>query len=121
MKIRQHPRMQNVQIDDEIYLHSKRIFAHVIEVFPAAACVKIGMLSLNDRGQITLHVTPELWRADDIENLSTCRCCGAREHLLREYMDGIPFCICEHCLNTASDQHHHHSGVPNHTSDASSE
>ncbi|MEM8529362.1 MAG: hypothetical protein AAGF95_00880 [Chloroflexota bacterium] len=120
MKIRQHPQMKNVQIGDEIYLRSKYIFAHVIEAFPAAACVKVGMLSLNDRGHISLLITPELWRADDIENLSACRCCGAREHLLREHTEGMPFCLCEHCLKTAADQHHH-SHITNHTSDTSSD
>lgn len=95
MKIRQHPRMRDISVGDEVYSYRQQLFARVEEVFPAAVCVKVGMLSI---GQwIDLYHTPQLWRADDIENLSVCRYCGAREDLRSEIETGIPFRVCDRC------------------------
>jgi len=95
MKIRQHPRMRDIAIGDEVYSYRQRLFARVEEVFPAAVCVKVGILSVN--GQLELFLSPQLWRADDIENLSVCRYCGGRDSLHSETGTGIPFRICDHC------------------------
>jgi hypothetical protein len=95
MKIRQHPRMRDISIGDEVYSYRQRLFARVEEVFPAAVCVKVGMLSVN--GHLELFLSPQLWRADDIENLSVCRYCGGRDSLHSETGTGIPFRICDRC------------------------
>lgn len=97
MKIRQHPRMRGISIGDDVYCYPQQLFARVEEVFPAAVCVKIGILSI--RHQMELLLSPQLWRADDIENLSVCRYCGSRENLSHETGTGIPFRICCHCLD----------------------
>ena len=67
MKISQHPRMRDIAIGDEVYSSKHQLFARVEEVFPAAVCVKVGVLSLSH--YLELFVSPQLWRADDIENL----------------------------------------------------
>jgi hypothetical protein len=95
MKIRQHPRMRDIVVGDEVYSYPQNLFARVADVFPAAVCVKIGILSLDDRLEITL--SPQLWRAEDIENLSVCRYCGSRENIRTEIGTGIPFRVCESC------------------------
>ena len=99
MKIRQHPRMVGIAVGDEVYSHPHKIFARVADVFPAAVCVKIGILSIEEPMEITL--APQLWRADDIENLSVCRYCGSREDIHTVVGTGIPFRICSVCSQTA--------------------
>jgi hypothetical protein len=110
MKIRQHPRMTGITIGDEVYSHPRRLFAKVVETFPAAVCVKLGILSVREREPIELLISPQLWRADDIENLSVCRSCGSRDQLL-EAGSGVPYRICAGCSlarntlpSTSSDQ-----------------
>jgi hypothetical protein len=95
MKIRQHPRMADIMVGDEVYSYPNNLFARVADVFPAAVCVKIGILSLDNPLEITL--APQLWRADDIENLSVCRYCGSREQVHTVSGTGIPFRVCTHC------------------------
>ena len=95
MKIRQHPRMQGIQVGDEVYSHLHRIVARVAELFPAAVCVKIATLSVEEPMALTL--TPQLWPADDIENLSVCRYCGRREQIRTLSDAGIPFQVCHLC------------------------
>lgn len=82
-------------IGDEVYSYPHHLFANVNEVFPAAVCVKIGILSIN--GYLEMIQSPQLWRADDIENLSVCRYCGNREDLEVEHGTGIPFRTCKRC------------------------
>ena len=95
MKIHQHPRMRDISIGDEVYSYPQQVFARVEEVFPAAVCVKVGIMSV-DR-PLELFITPQLWRADDIENLSVCRYCGGRQNLRAETETGIPLRVCERC------------------------
>ncbi len=95
MKIRQHPRMRDINKGDEVYSYPYHLFARVDEVFPAAVCVKVGFLSTNR--QLEMGLLPQLWRADDIENLSVCRYCGSREDLEIEHGTGIPFRTCSRC------------------------
>jgi hypothetical protein len=95
MKIHQHPRMRGIAIGDDVYSHKQQLFARVEEVFPAAVCVKVGILAI-DR-HLELLISPQLWRADDIENLSVCRYCGNREGLARETLTGIPLRVCGRC------------------------
>jgi hypothetical protein len=103
MKIHQHPRMRGIAIGDEVFSHKQQLFARVEEVFPAAVCVKVGIISL-DR-HLELSVSPQLWRADDIENLSVCRYCGGREGLTRELDTGIPLRACERCCLIPPESH----------------
>jgi hypothetical protein len=77
MKIVQHPRMRSVAIGDEVYYRPGGLHARVTDVFPAAVCVRLAVLSLGRR--LELREQALLWRADDIENLSVCRVCGGRE------------------------------------------
>jgi hypothetical protein len=101
MKIRQHPRMRDILVGDEVYSYPNKIFARVADVFPAAVCVKIGILSIEEPMEITL--APQLWKADDIENLSVCRYCGCREDIRTVTGTGIPFRVCRACSPLAED------------------
>jgi hypothetical protein len=102
MKIRQHPRMRDILVGDEVYSYPNKIFARVADVFPAAVCVKIGILSIEEPMEITL--APQLWKADEIENLSVCRYCGCREDIRTVTGTGIPFRVCRACSPLAEDQ-----------------
>jgi hypothetical protein len=95
MKIRQHPRMHDIMVGDEVYCFPQQLFAAVAEVFPAAVCVNVGILSIGDPCEMIL--SPQLWRADDIENLSVCRYCGSRDEVEIENGTGIPFRVCWRC------------------------
>lgn len=95
MKIRQHPRINGILVGDEVYSYPHKIFARVADVFPAAVCVKIGILSIEEPMEITL--APQLWKAEDIENLSVCRYCGCREGIRTVTGTGIPFRVCTEC------------------------
>lgn len=99
MKIRPHPRMRTITVGDEVYSYALQLFARVDEVFPSAVCVKIGIVSVN--GCLDFILSPQLWRADDIENLSVCRYCGSREELEMEHGTGVPFRICKHCRSVS--------------------
>lgn len=98
MKIHQHPRMLDVVIGDEVFSYEHRVFARVEEVFPSAVCVKIARMSTNC--YLDIDIEPQLWAADDIENLSICRYCGARDDLSLENATGLPFRVCPECSNT---------------------
>jgi hypothetical protein len=104
MKITQHPRMRTIMVGDEVYSYPLQLFARVIEVFPSAVCVKIGILAVN--GCLEFVYSPQLWRADDIENLSLCRYCGGRDDLEMEYGTGIPFRICALCRSMPPERRH---------------
>ncbi len=104
MKIRQHPRMRTIEIGDEVYSYAHNLFARVEEVFPAAVCIKIGILAVN--GSLEFILSPQLWRADDIENLSICRYCGSREDLQVEHGTGIPFRVCQYCRSVPPHRRH---------------
>jgi hypothetical protein len=95
MKISQHPRMRDIAIGDEVFSYKQQLYARVEEVFPAAVCVKVGILAVNRH--LELFLSPQLWRADDIENLSVCRYCGGRDGLTSECDTGIPWRVCERC------------------------
>ena len=95
MKIRQHPRMRNICIGDEVVCYPRHLYAWVEEVVPAAVCVKLVILTTAPTTE--LITSPQLWRADDIENLSVCRYCGTRDHLETQCGTGIPFRICTTC------------------------
>lgn len=98
MKIIQHPRISSINIGDEVYSLPHNLSAHVVEVFPAAVCVKVGVLLR--RKHMELFLDPQLWRADDIENLSVCHYCGGRDGLCFERNSGMPHSVCEHCKAT---------------------
>jgi hypothetical protein len=99
--------MHRIAIGDEVYSYERHLFARVEEVFPAAVCVKIAMLEI---GGMQFHMIPQLWRADDIENLSVCRYCGSREDLQLESETGIPFHVCARCCVVPPEEHAHEVG-----------
>jgi hypothetical protein len=96
MKIQSHPRLRGVMIGDEVYSYHYHLAARVADIFPAAVCVRIGVLSTET--PMELSQTPQLWRADEIENLSVCRYCGARDNVRVVRENGIPFRVCTQCL-----------------------
>lgn len=98
MKIQQHPRMKDIAIGDEVVCHRTQMYARVEEVFPAAVCVRITLLR-RVRGRISFSQSPQLWRAEDIENLSVCHYCGSRHDLHIEQGTGIPYRVCSTCLS----------------------
>lgn len=95
LKITQHPRMHDITIGDEVYCHPLQLFAPVVDTFPAAVCVRVGVLSF--QRTIDLLLAPQLWRAEDIENLSVCRYCHSRENLHDDALSGVPFRVCTDC------------------------
>lgn len=113
MKIVQHPRMRTILIGDEVYSYPLQLFARVVEVFPSAVCVNVGIISVN--GISEFIDSPQLWRADDIENLSICRYCGSRDDLEMEHGTGIPFRVCASCRTIHPDHR-----APPHISSSSS-
>ena len=112
MKIQQHPRMRDIAVGDEVYCRPHQLYARVEDVFPAAVCVKVARLSFRAHDQIELRLVPQLWRADDIENLSTCRLCGGRDALHDETGTGIPYRVCESCRVAETNQRHLHAEGP---------
>lgn len=87
--------MRGIAIGDDVYSHRFQLFSRVEEVFPAAVCVKLA--SLHHERYFELVISPQLWRADDIENLSVCRYCGRRDELIQEFETGIPLRVCAQC------------------------
>ena len=104
MKIQQHPRMQNIWVGDQVISSRHHLFSFVEEVFPAAVCVKVPVISLDRR--LELAQEAQLWRADEIENLSTCRHCGSREDLQTQRDTGVPFRVCLRCRPFETDEGH---------------
>jgi hypothetical protein len=100
--------MRDIVIGDEVYSYEHRLFARVEEVFPAAVCVKVAFLSFRQR--VEMLIAPQLWRADDIENLSVCRYCGGREQLATTAQTGIPLRVCERCGMVPPEQYMHELG-----------
>ncbi len=96
MKIQQHPRMKDIAIGDEVMCYRTNLYARVEEVFPAAVCVRLSVVR-NVRGRFALAQYPQLWRAEDIENLSVCRYCGSRDELELEQCTGMPLRACAMC------------------------
>lgn len=101
MKILQHPGMKDIVVGDEVVCHSTNLYARVEEVFPAAVCVRIALVRRLG-GRPAFATMPQLWRADDIENLSVCRYCGSREELRNERSTGVPYRVCATCRSVLS-------------------
>ena len=93
--------MKDIVVGDEVMCYRTNLYARVEEVFPAAVCVKIGMLC-RLRGRYTFAQVPQLWRADDVENLSVCHYCGSREDLAIESGSGAPLRVCGLCQSVLS-------------------
>lgn len=102
MKIQHHPRTKDIQIGDEVLCYRNYLYAQVEEIFPAAVCVK---LMIFDRRRHRFELVPQLWRAEDIENLSICRYCGGRHELVMEHTAGIPSRVCETCRSVLELSH----------------
>lgn len=94
MKIQHHPRTKDIVIGDEVLCYRNRLYALVEEIFPAAVCVKLVVFN---RRRKRFELVPQLWRVEDIENLSVCRYCGGRHELMMELAAGIPSRVCETC------------------------
>ncbi len=101
MKIQQHPRMKDVLVGDDVLCHGRQLYARVEEVFPAAVCVRLLQLQQTLHG-LRLIVAPQLWGADEIENLSVCRYCGSRDAAFPEAGVGIPYRACVTCRSVQS-------------------
>jgi len=93
--------MKDVVVGDEVVCHCTNLYAQVEEVFPAAVCVRIALVR-RLRGRPAFTTTPQLWRADDIENLSVCRYCGSRDDLESERSTGVPYRACATCRSILS-------------------
>lgn len=102
MKIQQHPRMKDIGIGDEVVCYRTNVYARVEEVFPAAVCVKVGVMH-SVRGRLVYAYAPQLWRADDVENLSVCHYCGSRDELITEQSTGIPLRTCTLCRSVQAE------------------
>ncbi|WP_298816944.1 hypothetical protein [Chloroflexus sp.] len=102
MKIQSHPRLRGMMIGDEVYSYHYHLAARVADIFPAAVCVRIGVLSTET--PLELSQLPQLWRADEIENLSVCRYCGTRDDVQVVHENGIPFRVCNQCLEAIGDR-----------------
>lgn len=94
MKIQHHPRIKDILIGDEVFCYRSQLYAQVEEIFPSAVCVK---LMVYHRQRRRFEVSPQLWRAEDIENLSVCRYCGGRHDLVMENASGVPSRVCLTC------------------------
>lgn len=93
--------MKDIMVGDEVVCHRTSLYARVEEVFPAAVCVRIDLVR-RLRGRPDFTTTPQLWRADDIENLSVCRYCGSRDDLQSVRSPGIPYRTCATCRSILS-------------------
>ncbi len=96
MKIQRHPRMQDIAVGDEVLSYCSNMYARVEEVFPAAVCVKLTVVR-NVAGRLETREIAELWRADEIENLSRCCYCGARDDLVTLQHIHAPQRVCATC------------------------
>jgi hypothetical protein len=101
MKIQQHPRMKDIAIGDEVVCYRTNLYARVEEVFPAAVCVRLAVVR-TIHGRFTFAQYPQLWRAEDIENLSVCRYCGSRDELVLEQSTGMPLRACALCRSVVT-------------------
>ncbi|HNP69916.1 MAG TPA: hypothetical protein PLO33_08565 [Kouleothrix sp.] len=101
--------MRDIAIGDEVYSYKYQLFARVEEVFPAAVCVKVALLTFKQR--VEMLVSPQLWRADEIANLSVCRYCGEREKLVEQNHTGIPLRVCERCCVVPPESEVHELGL----------
>ncbi len=96
MKIQRHPRMLDIIVGDEVLSYRSHMYARVEEVFPAAVCVKLTMVCQVD-GRLETREVAQLWRADEIENLSRCCYCGSRDDLLTIQHTHTPQRVCNVC------------------------
>jgi hypothetical protein len=112
MKIVTHPRMENIRVGDEVYSTTTHLYAQVEATFPAAVCVRLSLLEPTDayNQQLQLTSTPQLWRADEIENVSICRSCGSRHDLYNEHETGVPSRICGQCRSVLANGQDYRAG-----------
>ncbi len=102
MKIQHHPRAKDLEIGDEVLYYRNRLYAQVEEIFPAAVCVKLLVFNGQRR---RFETVPQLWRVEDIENLSVCRYCGGRHELMMETTAGLPSRVCQTCQSVLDIAH----------------
>lgn len=86
--------MTDIAVGDEVLCYRTQLYARVEEVFPSAVCVKLMKFQPE---RMRVRIRPQLWRAEDIENLSICRYCGGREGLSVDSVSSIPFRVCQTC------------------------
>jgi hypothetical protein len=96
MKIQRHPRIQDIAVGDEVLSYHTNIVARVHDVFPAAVCVRIAVVCRVASRWETREVG-QVWRADEIENVSRCCYCGARDDLHTLQHTAPPRRICGTC------------------------
>lgn len=83
-------------VGDEVYSPLRHLYARVEALFPAAVCVRVGVLA-KSRTNLELITSPELWGAEEVINLSVCRICGGRSDLHTRLWQRIPFHVCDDC------------------------
>lgn len=96
MKIRRHPRMQDISVGDEVFNYRVAMYACVEEVFPAAVCVKLTVVC-RVAGHTQTRELAQLWQADEIENLNRCCYCGTRDNLATLHYTHKPQRMCATC------------------------
>jgi hypothetical protein len=96
MKIQRHPRMHDISVGDEVLSYRTNMYARVEEVFPAAVCVKLAAVC-QIAGRFETREIAQLWRADEIENLSRCCYCGTRDDLAMLQQTHTPQRVCTTC------------------------
>lgn len=96
MKIQRHPHIEDIAIGDEVLNYRTNMYARVEDIFPAAVCVRLAVVCRLGNRWETRDVG-QVWRADEIENLSRCCYCGARDDLLTLQHTHTPRRVCETC------------------------
>lgn len=104
MKIQRHPRMQDIAVGDEVLSYRTNMYARVEEVFPAAVCVKLTVVR-QVGCRFETHEIAQLWRADEIENLSRCCYCGSHDDLVTMQHTATPQRICGTCRSVLQLSH----------------
>lgn len=101
MKIQRHPRMLDIAIGDEVLNYRTNMYARVEDIFPAAVCVKLVVMRRRGKRWET-HEVGQVWRADEIENLSRCCYCGTRDDLITLQHTHTPRRVCAACHSVAA-------------------
>ncbi len=96
MKIQRHPHIEDIAIGDEVLNYRTNMYARVEDIFPAAVCVKLAVVC-QVHGRWETRDVGQVWRADEIENLSRCCYCGARDDLLTLQHTHAPQRVCGSC------------------------
>lgn len=98
MKIQRHPHIEDIAVGDEVLNYRTNMYARVEDIFPAAVCVRLALVCRIGKRWETREVG-QLWHADEIENLSRCCYCGARDDLITLHHTHAPRRVCGTCAS----------------------